>query len=515
MEKISSSSECMTESNERKHSKALSKLLHPFQLSRKWRFVFLILLNLVLKTAFLFVRIFPDDVDFYRATGYLLLYGSLPYADFYLPGVSHYDWHMAINSLHPNGPLNYIFYGYWMKLFGDDVWAIKLPWLISEIFISICIYMIAEDLMNQNKAFLCSLLYTIMPASYFPGIFVGCDELITSAFTVGAVYLFFKQKYSVSAILLGLGISYKLFPVFALIPVFYYFYTRRQIKELIYYVLMTVAVYLIIALPFMIINFESFAYWNFSQANRDITIPYFYLNRDAFFFQPLVTIMFVPISLYTFFQITILALVVLPKAIRFLKNKNEEYTHMDFLRDFSLLILLLPFISLSNNYRYFIWMIPFAIIFWVGKHKNTPSVKEIEQLMNIQILILIILSAVTIYISTAFNLCLGIFSTNCYNDYLSTFLLVYTAFSFPVFVLMLRKQASIEFQLYTFSTLFLGYSSNALYHYWESIKYMAEYPASQIISIITLIFGTGLLIALLYFEEIQKLTKTARMRRRT
>ena len=169
----------MNESNEHKYSKALSKLLHPFQLSRKWRFVFLILLNLVLKTAFLFVRIFPDDVDFYRATGYLLLYGSLPYADFYLPGASYYDWHMVINSLHPNGPLNYIFYGYWMKLFGDDVWAIKLPWLISEIFISICIYMIAEDLMNQNKAFLCSLLYTIMPVSYFPGIFVGCDELIT------------------------------------------------------------------------------------------------------------------------------------------------------------------------------------------------------------------------------------------------------------------------------------------------------------------------------------------------
>ncbi len=339
------------------HEKSPSKLqsliniiTHPFSLTRKMRFVYLVCLNLVLKLALIFVRIFPDDVDFYRFTGNLFLRGIIPYSDFIIPGSHIVDVDLYFNTLHPNGPLNYIFYGYWMSVFGDSVWAIKLPWLISEIIISILIYIIAEMMMDSDKAFLSSMIYTIMPVSYYPGIFVGCDELITSAFTVGALYCFFKQKYTLSAIFLALGTSYKLFPVFGLIPVFYYFWTKKDLKSLVIYILIFISTYTIIALPFILLDFDAFVYWNFSQANRAITIPYFYKQRDAAFFSPLITIFMVPISPYTFYQITIMAIIVLPRVIPIFNRKIQDYTNQDVLRDFSILILMLPILSLSNNY---------------------------------------------------------------------------------------------------------------------------------------------------------------------
>jgi cytochrome P450 len=42
------------------------------------------------------------------------------------------------------------------------------------------------------------------------------------------------KNFNISAIFLALGTSYKLFPIFGLIPIFYYFITRKQIKELLY-----------------------------------------------------------------------------------------------------------------------------------------------------------------------------------------------------------------------------------------------------------------------------------------
>ncbi len=495
----------MHEKSPKKLQLLIKNLIHPFNLTRTMRFVYLICLNLVLKLTLIFVRIFPDDVDFYRFTGTLFLRGIIPYSDFILPGSHIVDVDLYFNTMHPNGPLNYIFYGFWMRLFGADVWAIKLPWLISEIVIVIMIYLIAEVIMDSNKAFLSAIFYTIMPASYYPGIFVGCDELITSAFTVGAVYCFFKQKYSLSAILLALGTSYKLFPLFGLIPVFYYFWTKRDLKQLVSYVILFALSWFIIALPFLMLDFESFVYWNFSQANRTITIPYFYKQRDVAFFSPIFSIFMVPISPYTFYQLILMAIIVLPRFIPIFTHKIPEYTNQDFLRDFSVIIVMLPILSFSNNYRYFFWALPFLILYLMSKWNLGVPSQNFEPLINIQILILLVFTMVILVVSYIIESCYILFSVQCYNIYIFTFVLVYGFYAMPLLFTLGDRRINRKYLIFTFLCIISGISSLFLYEYWESIQYHDEQPIYQWMSIFLLLISLAGILMLLFEDKMKKI----------
>jgi len=69
---------------------------------------------------------------------------------------------------------------------------------------------------------------------------------------LAAIYYFDVGKYNKSAISLGLSIATKFFPIVLLLPIALIFFRKSKIKELIRYIAITFATWLLINLPFII-----------------------------------------------------------------------------------------------------------------------------------------------------------------------------------------------------------------------------------------------------------------------
>jgi hypothetical protein len=106
-----------------------------------------------------------------------------------------------------------------------------------------------------------------------------------------------------------------------------------------------------------------FVFWNINQANRAISISYRELLGFWGDVTPLFSIGPLGVSLLTLWQA---ALALIWVAWCFLRlSQRGQWDEWDVLRGFAGFILLLPVMSLSNNYRYFQWFLAIASILLV------------------------------------------------------------------------------------------------------------------------------------------------------
>jgi uncharacterized membrane protein len=82
---------------------------------------------------------------------------------------------------------------------------------------------------------------------------------------IAAIYFFDRKRMGISALLLGLSIATKFFPIVLLIPIVLIFYRKLQIANLIRYVALTGASWLILNLPFIITT--PVGWWRFFKLN--------------------------------------------------------------------------------------------------------------------------------------------------------------------------------------------------------------------------------------------------------
>jgi uncharacterized membrane protein len=78
---------------------------------------------------------------------------------------------------------------------------------------------------------------------------------------IWAIYLFEKGKMRQSAIVLAVSVATKLFPIVLLFPIFFYFIRQKKLRAFIEYFGITIGAWLLINLPFMIINFRGWSYF--------------------------------------------------------------------------------------------------------------------------------------------------------------------------------------------------------------------------------------------------------------
>jgi uncharacterized membrane protein len=78
---------------------------------------------------------------------------------------------------------------------------------------------------------------------------------------IWAIYLFEKGKLRQSAIVLAVSVATKLFPIVLLFPIFFYFMRQKKVREFIEYFAITMGVWFLINLPFMLINFRGWSYF--------------------------------------------------------------------------------------------------------------------------------------------------------------------------------------------------------------------------------------------------------------
>ena len=118
---------------------------------------------------------------------------------------------------------------------------------------------------------------------------------------IWAIYLFEKGKMRQSAIVLAVSVATKLFPIVLLFPIFFYFMRQKKVREFIEYSAITMGVWLLINLPFMLINFRGWSYfYEFSYKRGLGSASIFDVTAQAGFGIPTWSILFYALNLIIF-----------------------------------------------------------------------------------------------------------------------------------------------------------------------------------------------------------------------
>ena len=164
-----------------------------------------------------------------------------------------------------------------------------------------------------------------------------------------AIYLFEKKKFQLSAILLAVSIATKFFPVVLMLPILIIFLRNKQLKLFIRYALTTAAAWVVINLPFVLINYEGWAYFYKFSAERG-------LGSASFFEITNIILPSITFSSIQFYILNILAMVVV--TIYFAKLKSVPTLAA------TSFFVMFGFILFNKQYsmQYVIWLSALAVL---------------------------------------------------------------------------------------------------------------------------------------------------------
>ncbi|MEK7616934.1 MAG: hypothetical protein AAB414_02680 [Patescibacteria group bacterium] len=111
-------------------------------------------------------------------------------------------------------PLIYWFFGLLNLLFGNSLYLMKLSYLIFDLTLGL----ILTKLVNSQNKILTFSLWMFNPISLYATYMMGQFDIIPTFFSVLSIYLALKNKLTWAALVLGVGIAFKLYPVFLIIP---------------------------------------------------------------------------------------------------------------------------------------------------------------------------------------------------------------------------------------------------------------------------------------------------------
>ena len=137
------------------------------------------------------------------------------------------------------------------------------------VLLSICAYLVFK--LSQKKY---SYYFVLAPAVLY-SLNRNWDIWAMAAMLL-SIYLFEKKRFQLSAILLAVSIATKFFPIVLMLPIMVILLRNRQISIFIKYSLTTLSTWLIINLPFALINFDGWAYFYKFSAERGLGSASFY-----------------------------------------------------------------------------------------------------------------------------------------------------------------------------------------------------------------------------------------------
>ena len=164
-----------------------------------------------------------------------------------------------------------------------------------------------------------------------------------------AILLFERKKYILSAILLSVAIATKFFPIVLMLPIMIIFLRNRQISTFIKYGLTTLITWILINLPFVLVDLEGWAYFYKFSAERALGSASFY---------ELVNI-FIPGIKFSSIHFYILNILVFLLVTAFLMKLKTVPTLAE-----SSFFVMFAFILFNKQYsmQYVIWLTSLAVI---------------------------------------------------------------------------------------------------------------------------------------------------------
>lgn len=164
-----------------------------------------------------------------------------------------------------------------------------------------------------------------------------------------AIYFFDKGKDKLSAILLAISIATKFFPLVLLLPIAIIYFRNKEISKFFRYFGITIFAWLVINIPFMVINFRGWSYFyefNFSRGLGSASI--FEIFGIQFPGISISNAVFYLLNLFILGAVT---------AFYFLIKKNVTLTEAAFFTMFA-------FILFNKQYsmQYIIWLTALAVL---------------------------------------------------------------------------------------------------------------------------------------------------------
>jgi uncharacterized membrane protein len=164
-----------------------------------------------------------------------------------------------------------------------------------------------------------------------------------------AILLFERKKYILSAILLSVAIATKFFPIVLMLPIMIIFLRNKQIATFVKYGLTTLITWMLINLPFVLVDLEGWAYFYKFSAERALGSASFY---------ELVNI-FIPGIKFSSIHFYILNILVFLLVTAFLMKLKTVPTLAE-----SSFFVMFAFILFNKQYsmQYVIWLTSLAVI---------------------------------------------------------------------------------------------------------------------------------------------------------
>ncbi len=308
-------------------------------------------------------------------------------------GINPYETNVDFFYKYP--PLFY----YVLNLFGIltnfSYFGPKLMIFCFDVFNIIIIYKIGAVLKNRVLGLNAALFYALNPIIILQ-FYHDVNEFVTLCFTLLAVYFLITEKLVFSSISLALGIGFKLYPTFFLIPITIYLYKNLQTKKIKsifkYYSIILISI-ILISLPFLLlspVNFLQRLFIHTSRINLGGSITE-QIPELLILFDPAVEIFGITFSYQFFIQAGVMLFIF----FFFFFTKKEFNTH-DLFTVMVIITLILPLINYQIQLKYLNLMsFPFLLFIL---YKDLKSVKEKELYFLYLINFLSILSYFIVFI---------------------------------------------------------------------------------------------------------------------
>ncbi|MBI3103905.1 DUF2029 domain-containing protein [Candidatus Daviesbacteria bacterium] len=226
-------------------------------------------------------------------------------------------------------PSIYWYFGLLNFLF-SSLGFLKLPYIIFDIAIATLLSKMA----GPKKSMAAFALWLFNPVSIYATYMMGQFDIIPTFFSVLSIYLAFKTRLSWSAFALGMGIAFKLYPLFLVVPLILLgkgFWTKVKL------VIFALIPYLVSVLPYIqSSSFRSQALFA-NQSSKSLYAAIPVSGGEAILLFPLFLLLF------------------------YLYIWNRQNSTMNLWKVF-LIPLLLFFILTHYHPQWLIWVIPFLIL---------------------------------------------------------------------------------------------------------------------------------------------------------
>lgn len=154
----------------------------------------------------LVVTTYHSDMQVFEFAGKLVASGNI---------FNLYDFSSS-NAVLNYPPAIYLYHGLFRFIFGlSNPLLLKLPYLIFDLligFIFLKLFTVSKDKL------LAFTLWMFNPVSLYATYMMGQFDIIPTFFIVLSIYFVVKNKLKWSALTLGFGIAFKIFPIFLVIP---------------------------------------------------------------------------------------------------------------------------------------------------------------------------------------------------------------------------------------------------------------------------------------------------------